>query len=296
MIFNKKNIARTMVKGKHSKLRPKSTNAPGSISLPINASAFIDISIQPQMQQKYNDVPFQTPSLLGASVEQIENETSTHNSHRSPSTDLGASVDDTSSRSRSRGLSVGLQTPVDPSDRLRITPIGERKHVFGLQIKMFWFDECGIKFVPIGGHGDFINNKSKFTSKYGDDSSSQPEFDPYAWTEAIGGMETTRTHVYGFGTRVPATALLTGTHNNVATSESSCGLINSNVNSLAIALKEKVKNLSKNLDKIREEIHREIHEEIKNAMAESMTEFMARIETMIMSNVRSKQGGVRPLS
>ncbi|XP_017982309.1 PREDICTED: uncharacterized protein LOC18589223 [Theobroma cacao] len=120
---------RTMVKRKHSKLRPRSTNASGSISLPINASAFIDISIQPQMQRKYNDVPFQTPSLLGASVEQVENETSTHNSHRSPSTDLGASVDDTSSRSRSRGLSVGLQTPVDPSDRLHITPIGERSVV-----------------------------------------------------------------------------------------------------------------------------------------------------------------------
>ncbi|XP_017970472.1 PREDICTED: uncharacterized protein LOC108660714 [Theobroma cacao] len=61
-----------------------------------------------------------------ASVEQVENETSTHDSNRSPSIDLGASVDDTSSRSRGKWPSVGLQTPIDPFDRLRITPIGER--------------------------------------------------------------------------------------------------------------------------------------------------------------------------
>ncbi|WRX24557.1 protein of unknown function DUF4216 - like 6 [Theobroma cacao] len=63
----------TMVKGKHSKPRPRSTNTFGS-----------------------------------ASAKQIENETSTHDSRRSLSIDLGASVDDTSSRSRGRGLSVGL--------------------------------------------------------------------------------------------------------------------------------------------------------------------------------------------
>ncbi|XP_017976903.1 PREDICTED: uncharacterized protein LOC18613326 [Theobroma cacao] len=145
----------------------------------------------------------------------------------------------------------------------------------------------------LGGHGDFIDNKSKSTSKmynsvlsqkYGENLSSQPEFDPNAWIEAIGGIETTRTHVYGFGTRVPVTALLTGTHSNVTTSESACGAINSNATSLAIALEEKVKNLSKNLDKIRDEIR----EEIKNAMTESMSEFKARMETMIMTNALSK--------
>ncbi|XP_017982398.1 PREDICTED: uncharacterized protein LOC108663296 [Theobroma cacao] len=77
----------TMVKGKHSKSRPRTTNA---------------------------------------SRKQVKNETSTHDSHRSTSIDLGANVDDTSSRSRDRGLSVGLQTLVDPSDRLHITLIGER--------------------------------------------------------------------------------------------------------------------------------------------------------------------------
>ncbi|EOX95164.1 Uncharacterized protein TCM_004718 isoform 1 [Theobroma cacao] len=115
-----------MVKGKHSKPRPRSTNALGSISLPTNASTLADISIQQQMQQDYNDVPFETPSLLGASAEQVHNETSTHDSRKSPSTDLGASVYDTSSRPRGQELSVGLRTPVDSSDRLRITPIGEK--------------------------------------------------------------------------------------------------------------------------------------------------------------------------
>ncbi|EOY16724.1 Uncharacterized protein TCM_035601 [Theobroma cacao] len=88
---------------------------------------------------------------------------------------------------------------------------------------------------------------SVLSQKYGEDSSSQPEFDSNAWTEAIGGIKTARTHVYGFGTRVPATALLTGTHSIVATSEFACGPINSNATSPVIALEEKVKNLLENL-------------------------------------------------
>ncbi|EOY32700.1 Leucine-rich repeat receptor-like protein kinase family protein [Theobroma cacao] len=68
-------------------------------------------------------------------------------------------------------------------------------------------------------------------------------------------METTRTHVYGFSTRVPATALLIGTQSNVATSEFACGPLNLNVTSPAIALEEKVEHLSENLGKIRDEIH-----------------------------------------
>ncbi|EOY32094.1 Uncharacterized protein TCM_039579 [Theobroma cacao] len=119
---------KTMVKGKHSKPRPRSTKASESMSLPMNAREFADLSIQQQMQQEFNDVPFETPSLLGASAEQVENETSIHDSRRSPSIDLGASVDNTFSRSRGKGPSVGLQTLVDPSNRLRITPIGERGH------------------------------------------------------------------------------------------------------------------------------------------------------------------------
>ncbi|EOY00811.1 Uncharacterized protein TCM_010747 [Theobroma cacao] len=136
----------------------------------------------------------------------------------------------------------------------------------------------------LGDHGDFIDNKSKSTS---------PEFDPHAWTEAIGGKETTCTHVYGFGTRVPATTLLTRTQSNVPTSESACGPINSNFNSLANALEEKVKNLAQNLNKIREKIREEIHEEMRNVMAEGMSEFMARMETMFMSNARSTLGDAR---
>ena len=38
------------------------------------------------------------------------------------------------------------------------------------------------------------------SQKYGPDESCHPKFDPQAWCDAIGGMETTRTHVYGFGT------------------------------------------------------------------------------------------------
>ncbi|XP_017982588.1 PREDICTED: uncharacterized protein LOC108663353 [Theobroma cacao] len=140
------------------------------------------------------------------------------------------------------------------------------------------------------GHGDFIDNKSKSTSKYGEDSSFQPEFDPHAWIEATERMETTRTHVYGFGTWVPVTALLSGTQSNVVTSESTCGPINSNATNLAIALEEKLKNLSKNLGKIREEIRGEIHEEIKNAMTKSMSKFMAHMETMIVTTALSKHG------
>ncbi|WRX10358.1 protein of unknown function DUF4216 - like 1 [Theobroma cacao] len=127
---------RAMVKGKHSKPRPRSTNALGSISLPTNASTLADISIQQQMQQDYNDVSFETPSLLGASAEQVHNETSTHDSRKSPSTDLGASVDDTSSRPRGQELSVGLRTPVDSSDRLRITLIGENTFGFGFFVSL----------------------------------------------------------------------------------------------------------------------------------------------------------------
>ncbi|XP_021275913.1 uncharacterized protein LOC110410507 isoform X2 [Herrania umbratica] len=127
---------------------------------------------------------------------------------------------------------------------------------------------------------------SVLSQKYGEASSAQSEFDPHAWIEAIGGMETTCTHVYGFGTRVPVTALLNGTQSNAATSESACGPINANVTSPAIALEEKVKNLSNNLDKI----HEEIREEIKNAMSESMSEFMACMEPMIVTNAISKQG------
>ncbi|EOY26627.1 Uncharacterized protein TCM_028516 [Theobroma cacao] len=137
----------------------------------------------------------------------------------------------------------------------------------------------------LGGHGDFIDNKSKSTSL---------QFDPNAWTEAIEGIEITRTVVYRFGTRVPTTALLTRTHNNVATFESTCGPMPSNTTSPVIALEEKVENLSKNLGKIRDELRGEICEEIKNAMAESMSEFMARMESMIMTNALSKQGNAGP--
>ncbi|EOX94727.1 Uncharacterized protein TCM_004340 [Theobroma cacao] len=221
------------------------------------------------------------PRLTNAFGKQVENETSPHDSRRSPSIDLSASVDDTSSRSKGRGPSVKLQTLVDPSGRLRITPIRESipKHTGD-----------SVPFVVHAKRIEMYN--SVLSQKYGENLSSQPEFDLNAWIEAIGGIETTRTHVYGFGTQVPATALLTGTHSNVATSESACGAINSNATSPAIALEEKVKNLSKNLGKIRYEIR----EEIKNAMAKSMSEFKARMETMIMTNALSKQGNVRPSS
>ncbi|KAM0942441.1 putative transposase, Ptta/En/Spm, plant [Dioscorea sansibarensis] len=59
------------------------------------------------------------------------------------------------------------------------------------------------------GHDDYVDNKSKsaresYTSsmsqKYSTDESCHPKFDLRVWCDAIGGMETTRTQVYGFGT------------------------------------------------------------------------------------------------
>ncbi|EOY32278.1 Uncharacterized protein TCM_039979 [Theobroma cacao] len=61
---------------------------------------------------------------LAYSEKQVDNVTSAHNSHGSISIPLGASGDGTSSRSRGKGPSVGLQTPTDPFERLLITPIG----------------------------------------------------------------------------------------------------------------------------------------------------------------------------
>ncbi|EOY00083.1 Uncharacterized protein TCM_009553 [Theobroma cacao] len=52
--------------------------------------------------------------------------------------------------------------------------------------------------------------------KYDEDSSSQLEFDSHAWIEGIGGMTTTRTHVYGFGSQRPTATIL----NDAATTES----------------------------------------------------------------------------
>ncbi|EOY32284.1 Uncharacterized protein TCM_040009 [Theobroma cacao] len=114
----------TMVKRKHSKPRPRATNASAIMSLPSNASVFADLSTRAQMQQ-VNDMPSEPPSLLATSAEQEDNETFTHDSSRSTSIDLGASVDGSSSRLRGRGLDVGLQTSIDPSERLLITPVGE---------------------------------------------------------------------------------------------------------------------------------------------------------------------------
>ncbi|EOY13556.1 Uncharacterized protein TCM_032154 [Theobroma cacao] len=262
---------------------------------------------------------------------------------RSSYASASGNANEESSRSRGRGPSVGLQTLVDPSDRLRITLIGDstffkrgvtstitriiKNHFHGPwstwrkvpnDIKELMFQKFqaielkrDVTFLEVfnrthkrsGGHGDFIDNKSKSTSemynsvlsqKYGDESSSQPEFNPHAWTKAIGGKETTRTHVYGFGTRVPITALLTGTQSNVATSESTCGPINSNFNSPTNALEEKVENLAQNLNKIRDKIRGEIREEMRNVMAEGMSEFMARMETMFMSNARSTLNDAGP--
>ncbi|XP_017982351.1 PREDICTED: guanine nucleotide-binding protein-like 3 homolog [Theobroma cacao] len=115
----------TMVKRKHSKPKPRATNASVIMSLPSNASVFADLSTRAQMQQ-INDMPSEPPSLLATSAEQEDNETFTHDSSRSTSIDLGASVDGSSSRLRGRGLDVGLQTSIDPSERLLITPVGER--------------------------------------------------------------------------------------------------------------------------------------------------------------------------
>ncbi|WRX08730.1 putative transposase [Theobroma cacao] len=399
-----------MVKGKQSKPKPRSSYVTGNMAVLTSSQACNDIYIPQQVQQQNNDAPFETQSLYDAFAEQVENETSTHDITRSPSIDLSGNANEESSRSRGRGPSVGLQTLVDPSNRLRITPIGDntffergvtstitriiKNHFHGpwstwrkvpndikelmfskFQEKCVWsankdvvvrriwekicshrlrdmlleerhkamieaktnnITECrgmsrewitneiwdtlidtaielkrDVAFLEVfnrthkrsGGRGDFIDNKSKSTSemynsvlsqKYGDESSSQLEFDPYAWTEAIGRKETTRTHVYGFGTRVPATALLTGTQSNIATSESACGTLNSNFNSPAKALEKKVKNLAQNLNKIHEEIRGEIREEMRNVMAEGMSEFMARMETMFMSNARSTLGDAGP--
>ncbi|EOY16593.1 Uncharacterized protein TCM_035414 [Theobroma cacao] len=327
---------RTIVKGKHSKPKPRATNASAIMSLPSNDSMFVDPSTQAQMQQ-VNDMPSEPPSLLATSAEQVDNEPSSHDSSRSTSIDLSASVNGLSSRSRGRGLGVGLQTPIDSSERLHVTPVGEstffergvtttitkiiKNHFNGpwptwrkvpndvkeLMFKKFQAIEMKRdgSFLEVfnwmnkhmADHSDFIDNKSKSTSKmftfvlsqkYGEDSSSQLEFDPHAWTEAIGGMETTRTHIYGFGIRVPITALLSGTQSNTATSESARGPINSNATSPVIALEEKVNNLSENLGTIHDEILGEIREEIKNAMVKSMSEFTADMETMIMTNALSK--------
>ncbi|EOX96417.1 Uncharacterized protein TCM_005665 [Theobroma cacao] len=117
---------------------------------------FADLSIQQQMQLKFHDVPFETPYLLGASAEQVENETSTHDSCKSPSIDLGASVDGTSSRSRGRGPSVELQTPIDPTNRLCITPIGERRMTRQIEkSKAKWFDA-----LLIGTHINVATSES----------------------------------------------------------------------------------------------------------------------------------------
>ncbi|XP_039138850.1 uncharacterized protein LOC120276191 [Dioscorea cayenensis subsp. rotundata] len=71
------------------------------------------------------------------------------------------------------------------------------------------------------GLGDYIDNKSKSVSdlytssmseKYGADESCHPEFDPQLWCDAIGGMETTRTHVYGFGTTPRGKSFLSPTN------------------------------------------------------------------------------------
>ncbi|EOX93830.1 Uncharacterized protein TCM_002775 [Theobroma cacao] len=49
--------------------------------------------------------------------------------------------------------------------------------------------------------------------------SSQPEFDPKAWTKAIRGPTSTRIPIYKFGTHVLASKLLAA----VATFEFACG-------------------------------------------------------------------------
>ncbi|XP_039142315.1 uncharacterized protein LOC120279447 [Dioscorea cayenensis subsp. rotundata] len=50
------------------------------------------------------------------------------------------------------------------------------------------------------------------SQKYGADESCHPEFDPQLWCDAIGGMETTRTHVYGFGTTPRGKSFLSPTN------------------------------------------------------------------------------------
>ncbi|EOY03271.1 Uncharacterized protein TCM_018065 [Theobroma cacao] len=164
------------------------------------------------MQQEYNNVPFETPSLLGASAEQVENETSTHDSRRSPSTDLAGTEE---RQNKSRKARQNRLTPKEGSIPKHIggsVPFVVHAKRMAIELKrdVSFLEVFNRTHKHLGGHGDFIDNKSKSTSKYGEDSSSQPEFDSHAWTEAIGGMETTRTHVYGFGTQVPAIALLTG--------------------------------------------------------------------------------------
>ncbi|EOY19138.1 Uncharacterized protein TCM_043902 [Theobroma cacao] len=87
-----------------------------------NVGAFPNPSTHPQRQQA-NDLPSKPPFLFDASTEPVINVTFAHDSHGSTSVDLGVSGDGTSSRSRGRGPGVGIHTPIDPTQRLRITPL-----------------------------------------------------------------------------------------------------------------------------------------------------------------------------
>ncbi|EOY00478.1 Uncharacterized protein TCM_010363 [Theobroma cacao] len=58
-------------------------------------------------------------------------------------------------------------------------------------------------------------------SEYGDDPSSQLKFDSVAWSEAIGRLQTTRTQVYKFSTRMQPASLFAP----ATTFKSACGLM-----------------------------------------------------------------------
>ncbi|EOY25984.1 Uncharacterized protein TCM_027368 [Theobroma cacao] len=53
--------------------------------------------------------------------------------------------------------------------------------------------------------------EEKQCQKYSDEPSTKPKFDLEAWTKAIGRPNSTQTHIYGFGTKVPTSRLLTPT-------------------------------------------------------------------------------------
>ncbi|EOX94170.1 Uncharacterized protein TCM_003542 [Theobroma cacao] len=131
---------RMMVKGKHSKPRPRAPNASRSMLSLTKVGPFPNLSIHPQRQYA-NDLPSKPPSSFDASTELLINVTFVHDSHGYTSVDLGVSGHGTSSKLRGRGLGANE-----------------------MNRDVSFVEVFNRTYRRLRGHDDFITNKSKTIS------------------------------------------------------------------------------------------------------------------------------------
>ncbi|XVF01858.1 hypothetical protein REPUB_Repub04eG0125500 [Reevesia pubescens] len=127
-----------------------------------------------------------------------------------------------------------------------------------------------------------VEKQNLLCEKFGLDESCHPEFDPQSWCQAIGGIETTCTHVYGFGTTPRARDIFYPSSSTIETSFSTCApttRINPSTSSADVEhLKEEVATVKEDVSVVKDRLGNLVQSQ------DEIKEILLRMSNMFDSN------------